>query len=334
MEGASKGGKKMLGKRFYSICAWQAALVMLATTLAGAAERPVLDILKEKAGCIREICDGQLITFTMLTQAGLLGPDQGNVTKEFSALWEGETLYMKAISTYQQKPTYVPLEQRPHEGIDYREGDLIIWRTPEAYMLSSPTRNESVSLNKVFHVQPDGTVKEMGGSKMKSIYKTASSDGTYDYYWFEMTMGRGGSRSLLKTIKTEKDASTGMTQMLAEGSLGTGLRGQWKLVIDPNCDHLVREALLRKDPNSPAILKTTCSGTAVVDGRVVCASSGTLAMAEGKFGACYENVKITRMSDKEREAFKQEVITQIDSDCTKTMDMRGKQTVMPAPEKP
>jgi hypothetical protein len=322
----------MLSRRTWTICAGLAAVVIVAAGVSGAADKPVLDILKEKAGCIRETCNGQLLTLTMLTHAGPQSPDQAGITKEFTILWLDDTLYMRSVWTYEKKPAYTPPEKRPYSGIDYvADKELIVWRTPEEYMLASPTRNESVEVVKAFHVKPDGSVKEGGESRMKTIHPAGSSGGAMEYYWFEMTMGRAGLQRLRKAFVTEKDSSTGMTHMVAEGAFGAGPSGEWNMQIDSSCDYLVRQAVMRRDPNHTPMVTTECSGTIEVDGRTVCASSGsltlgseTIVLTEGR----YQNVKVRKVSDAEREGFRQTVLDQVNGECQRTDDLRGETPVV------
>ena len=222
----------------------------------------IINILKEKD---REFgIAGYKVSFVITTQYNQFDdPKQGMVFKECEAVWAQEDCFaMKIIYHYEHPPVFGPLGFRRYEPIDYdKEGNLIVWRSLEKYILFTPDRNETIERIKSFYVDPNGILVNKGGMQTKLFrYPIGSTNHMFEFNQFELAVGRGFSKQL-KSVTPVKSLSSGLMEVTSQGSYGPGIpQGHWELTLDPNSSFLVKKATFTPEGVDKPTVQVTSSG--------------------------------------------------------------------------
>lgn len=208
----------------------------------GAEETDLLNIVKQK-----DIGPSitYTVSFTMHKPARVHDPNQGMVFMDCRAA-------QNAIGTRATKITYYydkdPVFVRPGSGIygdiDYDDGRLIVWRKTRKYAVSSRERNTSIYTLKCLEVDPNDQVRVVGTNTLVH-HMPITSDGSPALRHFQLSVGWGYSKHLVRSVSTQP--VNDLVKMMVEGSQGAGSEeGIWELVVDPNSDHMIREASFRR----------------------------------------------------------------------------------------
>jgi hypothetical protein len=187
---------------------------------------------------------GYAVTFHMRKPARWHDPNQGMVSLDGRAAQrEPRTLAMRIMYRYEKDPSFVSPGSRGDASADYLEGRLIVWRTMEKYVLSSPARNVVMERLKAFMIDPNNRAALAGENTGVYYWPIGSDDSAYEFRQFQHGIGRGYSKHLARVTSTEP--ADGLVKMTAEGPYGEGAEGIWELSIDPNSDWIVRSASFR-----------------------------------------------------------------------------------------
>lgn len=189
---------------------------------------------------------GYKTLFTIVTNAKPQDPNQGLLAMDCEATWIAQGSFaMKIVYDYEKEvPCFVLKSSGCYKSIEYdQDGNLVLWRTLEKYILSTPDRNDTLKKLKVFFVGPDGQIAKTGDNMLLHQFPIDSPDSMYEFNQFQLATGRGLA-SNLDIVNSVKSLSSGLTKVTAYGSYGPGLQGSWELILDPNSDYLVREATL------------------------------------------------------------------------------------------
>jgi hypothetical protein len=313
----------MFAIRFKSVFIAITLVLFLSSCLIADEKDNFLEAMKKSNVNAKSIINKNRISFSILTNANPLSPKQELVLKQCIASWQGDTLSMHIVYSYINPPAYYPSEQR----IDYnKDGALIIWRTVEKYIQSSPIRNEVLEKSKRFYAYPDGSIKEGNDTTFHYIYPIGKPDSIVEYSHFELVLGKGISQQLKSIYSIEQDSSGKNVKIRAKGLLGEGLEGNWRLLVDPNSDYLIREAEFSADVNGTPLCQVSSSGTISTKDGVAFASKGTLL-----FGKILQtsvvDVNIVSMNDNDCNDFHQIISKQLDMPMTpgtQIWDFRGK----------
>ncbi len=209
---------------------------------------------------------GYKISFIVATQDNQFhDPNQGMVVRNCEATWTKETFAMKITNNYEHPPVFAPLKSRGYQSYDYYEGNLIVWRTLEAYILSSPERNDTINKLRSYLVDPNGQIIQTGDSTSLLRFPIDKPYSLYQFKYFQLPTGRGFSRHL-GNVTSVKSLSPSLMKTTSQGSFGPGLQGTWELTVDPNSDYLVREAIFTMEGEHKPTKVITCSGVMMKDG--------------------------------------------------------------------
>ncbi len=210
--------------------------------------------------------DGRRISFMVATQDNqFYDPNQGMVVRNCEATWTKEAFAMKITNNYEHPPVFAPLGSRGYQTYDYYKGNLIVWRTLEEYIFSSPDRNDTISKLRSFLVDPNGQIMETSDSTLLYRYPIDKPFSLYQFKYYQVPTGRGFSRHL-GNVTSVKALTSGLMKTTSQGSFGPGLQGTWELTVDPNSDYLVREAIFTMEGEHKPTKVITCSGVMMKDG--------------------------------------------------------------------
>lgn len=210
---------------------------------------------------------GYKISFIVATQDNQFGdPNQGMVFRNCEATWTDQAFAMKITNHYEHPPVFAPPgSARDYRAFDYYEGNLIVWRTLEKYILSSPDRNDTINKLRSFLVDPNGQIVQTGNNILVHRWPIDKPYSTYQFKYYQLPTGRGFSRHL-GNVTSVKSLTSGLMKVTSKGSFGPSWQGTWELTVDPNADHLVREAIFTVEGQHEPIKTVTSSGVMEKDG--------------------------------------------------------------------
>jgi hypothetical protein len=174
---------------------------------------------------------------------------------------------MKMIYHYEDPPTFAHIgSNSDYRSVDYdAHGNLIVWRTLEKYILSTPERNDNIEKLKSFFVTPDGKVLDKSGNHTKlTRFPIGNPNNMYEFNMYQLATGRGFSTHLA-TVRSVESLPLGLTKVTARGSYWSSLPGTWELTLDPNSDYLVRKAILTPDGRHIPAIEVTSTGLVAKD---------------------------------------------------------------------
>ena len=224
----------------------------------------LLNILRERDQIFSTA--GYRISIIVATQDNQFhDPNQGMVVRDCEATWTKEAFAMKITNNYEHPPVFAPPGSRGYQSYDYYEGNLIVWRTLEEYILSSPDRNDTISKLRSFLVDPNGQIIQTGDSTSLLRFPIDKPYSMYQFKYYQLPTGRGFSRHL-GNVTSVKSLTSGLMKTTSQGSFGPGLQGTWELTVDPNSDYLVREAIFTMEGEYKPTKVITCSVVMMKDG--------------------------------------------------------------------
>lgn len=258
----------MADKNFLFKITWifilTAALLFPSMTLAEISGVELLHLLRERDQIFST--DGYRISFIVATQNNQFhDPNQGMVVRDCEATWTKEAFAMKITNNYEHPPVFAPLGSRGYQSYDYYKGNLIIWRTLEEYILSSPERNDAINKLRSYLVDPNGQIIETSDSTLLYRYPIDKPYSLYQFKYYQVPTGRGFSRHL-GNVTSVKSLTSGLMKTTSQGSFGPGMQGTWEITVDPNSDYLVREAIFTMEGEHKPTKVITCSGVMMKDG--------------------------------------------------------------------
>jgi len=270
---------------------------------------------------------GCKISFVITTQDNQFNdPNQGMVFRDCEATWTDQTFAMKITNHYEHPPVFASPGSRGYRPFDYDDGNLIVWRSLEKYILSATDRNDTIEKVKVFFVNPNGEILNKGGSNtLLHRFPVGSPDNMYQFNQFRLAAGRGFSKHL-GTVTSVKSLTSGLMKITSQGSHGSALQGRWELTMDPNSDYLIREATLTMDGMDRPSIVTTSSGIVEKDG-IKLAKYGTYRSASG-FELSVEVTGISKVVGDNK--LYEEVLSHLNSPLppgSQIMDRRGEKPV-------
>jgi len=226
----------------------------------------LLNLLNEKDKTSNLV--GYMISFVIATQDNQFrDPNQGIIFMDCEATRTKKSFFsMKIISNYEHIPIFAPVGSRNYRPFDYdHDGNLIVWRSLEKHILSDANCNDTLEKLRVFFIDPNGQVVKTGDNTLLHRWPSGDPDNIYQFRQFQLAMGRGFSRHL-GIVTSLKSLSSGGIKVKSEGSYGQGLNGSWELILDPNSDYLVREALFTMDTAPKPTIIVTSTGVMMKDG--------------------------------------------------------------------
>jgi len=234
----------------------------------------LLNLLREKDQISNTA--GYIVSFVMVRNAKMFDPDQGLVFMNCQVTWTKESFAMKITYHYEHPPVFAPIGTRNYKAFDYdREGNLIVWRSLENYVVFAPDRNDKVEKIKAFFVDPNGILVDKGGTQtILQRFPAGNRDSIYEFDQFQLAAGRGFSRHL-GNVTSVKTLTSGLMKTTSQGSFGgPSLQGTWELAVDPNSDYLAREAVFTiEGMDRPS--QVTTSSSVVAKDEIRLARSGT-----------------------------------------------------------
>ena len=221
----------------------------------------ILNLLKEKD---RESCvAGYKVSFVITQDNQFRDPNQGLVFKYCEATWtERGSFAMKITYHYEHPPVFGPLGLHHYQPIDYdKEGNLIVWRSLEKYILFASDRNETIEKIQSFYVDTNGRLVDKGSSKtLLDRFPIGSRTHMYEFNQFKLATGQGFS-GYIAAIKSVNSLPSSLTGVTSQGSFGPSIsQGTWELTLDPNSDFLVREATFTPDGADKSTVQIKSSG--------------------------------------------------------------------------
>jgi hypothetical protein len=184
------------------------------------------------------------ITFGMQRRANLSDPNQGRVLLDCRVAQNGVgSLAMRITYHYETDPIFVPPNSRRSTSAEYYQGNWVVWRTMEKYVLSSPARNVVIERVKALMIDPNNRVTLSGENTGAYYWPIGSDNSAYEFFQFLQGIGRGYSKHLARTVSTK--IANGLVTAAADGSYGSEIPGTWELSVDPNSDWIVRSASYR-----------------------------------------------------------------------------------------
>jgi hypothetical protein len=212
---------------------------------------------------------GYKISFISTTQDNQFrDPNQGMIFSNCQAVWAREDVFAMKKTNYYEKD--IPIFRAPGTGgyrsLDYdRDGNLIVWRVLESYILFTPDRNDRIQISKALRIDPNGNLVHEGSSHTTlHRYPINNRGNTYEFNKFQLAIGRGFSTKDFGSITSVKTQSSGMMQVTAHRPSVPALT--WELTIDPNSDYLVRKAILTREGENKPTIVVTSSGIMMKDG--------------------------------------------------------------------
>jgi hypothetical protein len=212
--------------------------------------------------------NGYKISLVTSSKANPSEPNQGMVFQNCEATWTKEGSFaMKIVSHYEKDlPVFVPRESRRYKSLEYdHDGNLVLWRSSQKFILSAPDRDEIIEVLKGFRISPNGEILNMNDHTQLYRWPIGSRNSMYQFKQFQLATGKGFSGHI-GTVTSIKSLPSGLTKVNSQGSYGSGLQGGWELILDPNSDYLVREAIFTmKGMDRPTIVVKS-SGVIEKDG--------------------------------------------------------------------
>jgi hypothetical protein len=246
---------------------WMLALII--TLLFPSITRPaeisgqqILNILSQKDKV--SVSEGYKVSFILTEQATRISSKQGIVIKDCNATWIKEDTFAMKITNYYEKeiPVFVPSGTDGYRSWDYdSNGNLIVWRDLESYILFTPERNERIVNTRAYRIDPNGKLAKEGRiKKMLHRYPIGSRGNIYECDQFQSAIGRGFSKNL-KNITAVESLSSGLVKVTAQEPGSQKVPGGiWEITIDPNNDYFVREAIFKQEGFSKPTIVVTSSG--------------------------------------------------------------------------
>jgi len=259
------------------------------TLLAKINAEQLLDLLNEKDQISNSV--GYIISYQVLTKANMFDPNQGLVIMDCTVTRTGQAFAMKITYNYEHPPIFAHLGTRDYQPIDYdQEGNLIVWRTLEKYILFAPDRNDTLKKLMVFFVDPNDQIVKKRNNIGLHRFSIGDRNNMYEFSQYELATGRGFSKNL-GTVTSAKTLPSGLMKVTSKGSYRRGPQGNWELTLDPNSDNIVREATFIPEWMDRPIVEVTSSGVIEKDG-IKIAKYGTV-----KFSNVLElSVEVTDIS--------------------------------------
>lgn len=167
--------------------------------------------------------------------------EQSSETKHVSVVWDNEARLIKVVSEYDHAPIHRPANTVGYQPYDYdAEGNLIIWRTQELYAISNAERNEAVEVLVMHRIDRAGKSIERQIYSQRYLYSVESTDSAFLFDQFRMATGWGISEQLRDMVSSEP-AGNGRERVVAVGSFGGGMTGEWSVTYDRGSTHLIRQ---------------------------------------------------------------------------------------------
>lgn len=239
--------------RFFAV----AVMLLFPSTIRGVeiSGTELRNLLRQKDQISKSV--GYKFTFLLKKQAHRFDPNQGIVIEDCEVTWTVEGSFaMKKTNHYEKDiPIFGALGTGGYRSWDYdRDGNLIVWRDVESYILFTPERNDRIQKSKAFRVDPNGKLAREGNIHTTlHQYPIGNRGNTHEFDKLLLATGRGFSGHL-RSITSVKSLPSGQVQVTAHSSVGH----TWELTIDPNSDYLVRKAILtRERENKPTIVVTS-----------------------------------------------------------------------------
>ncbi|MBN2456450.1 MAG: hypothetical protein JXB29_07965 [Sedimentisphaerales bacterium] len=287
----------------------------------------MLNSLREKNQIANTL--GYKISFTVATQDNQFGdPNQGMVFRNCEATRTDQAFAMKITDYYEHPPVFAPPgSPRNYRAFDYDpDGNLIVWRSLEKYILSEPARNDSIEKVRVFFVDPNGQIVRTADNILFHRWRIDKPYSTNQFKYYQLPTGRGFSRHL-GNVASVKSLTSGLMKVTSKGSCGPSWQGTWELTVDPNADYLVREAIFTTEGQHKPIKTITSSGVVEKDG-IRLAKYGTYRSSSG-FELSVEVTDISKVVG-ENELY-EEVLSHLNSPLppgSQVMDRRGDKPVV------
>jgi hypothetical protein len=202
--------------------------------------------------------------FKILTNASTSDPNQGRVLKDCAVTWEKNNIWMKMVYNYLQDPVYVPPGSMSYgyRPISYdKDKRLLVWRSLEAYIVSTPEKTEILDRLQLLRVDPNGAIEKSADIHItKHVFPANDQyDGNYDFQQFLLAAGLCFSDYIdANNIELVKTSDGNRIEINSRGTFGKNSKGTWKSTVDPDSDFFVREASFTGEGfNKPSIKMST-----------------------------------------------------------------------------
>lgn len=261
-------------KRKYSIAGCSVfagvAMLLMLSILSIAQEIPtsLLSDFRHQDNKVRLLENGRkkvnmgFVASFLMTTTHPLDPAQGNEIKHCTVSWTADSCAIKIISDYDHQPVFRPKRILGYEAIDYDgEGNLIVWRSIEKYIISTKDRNDAVEKLAQHCISPDGDILRTNIYTQLYRYPIGSPDNTYLFDQFCLATGRGLSKYLTEiTTGPLKSLPKDLRSVKAVGSYGENLEGEWTITFDQDSDYLIREGTFTADGLEEPVVELISSG--------------------------------------------------------------------------
>jgi len=210
-------------------------------------------------------------TFKILTIANFFDPNQGFLLKDCAVTWRKNDVRMKITYDYLKDPVYVPPGSKSYayQPISYdKDKRLIVWRTLEEYIMSTPEKTEVLDKTQLLYVSPKGDIKKSSGTHTtKHVFPATSNVYKGDFKYFLLAAGLGFSDYIdANNMNLIKMPNRDHIEINSHGTFGKNTKVTWKLTVDPNAGYFVRESSYTGEGLNRPSIKVSTSNIVKKDG--------------------------------------------------------------------
>ncbi|MFH0980232.1 MAG: hypothetical protein V2A79_01670 [Planctomycetota bacterium] len=208
-----------------------------------------------------EFFAGLTLSITVTEPVHGAGVDLGSITRQgtLTVSRDGSGLILQN-PRFDKTPSYKPPGAEGFQVGDYdSEGNLIVWRPKDYFMLKTDDSIETYDQSTVVFVAPSGAIARQADSAVRlARYQVSDQKGFYLYNKVLRATGRGFAQ-YLETIDEMETLPSGLIELHATGPYGHKASMRWTLTVDPGANYLVRSAVLGSRDNPLWVVSTTGS---------------------------------------------------------------------------
>lgn len=233
---------------------------------------PVLGRIAEKDRKFPE----QFTAVFEMRRAACQDPKQGTQINLCELTVGDGTTILIIHSKFETDPVFRSLSTPGYQEFDFdASGNLVVWRSLEKKSISTTRMNRVFDLQERNLVAPSGQLVDRSVHRQVYEYPIGSPDSVYEARQFQMAMGRAYSRQL-SSLKSQRIDERGLWEVVAAGTFGPALTGEWTLQMESQSEPLVRMAIFRPRGQDDPAIKVVTEGWSDGDTGLRVASRGTL----------------------------------------------------------
>lgn len=239
---------------------------------------PVVDahpVLRRIADADRRVADEFTAVFE-IRRPSWHDPKQGMQISRCTLTSGDGLMVLITENVFSADPIFRPPSTPGYQGMDFDgSGNLIVWRSLGKKAISTPGLNRVYDIQEMTLVAPSGRIVERVLHRQVYEYPIGSPDSMYEVSQMQMVTGRGFSKHL-SAFKSERIGESGLLEVVATGTFGSAMPGEWTLELEPNQEQLVRVASFRAQGMDEPAIRVVTKGESPAGVQLPFASSGTL----------------------------------------------------------